>query len=66
MCSRGEEEGKRGGRIRYGETQERIPKYQDNEWKYTAAEGGPGGEPLGNPRDLGCERLPGLKEDDIA
>ena len=52
------EKGKRkGGRIRYGGRQERKPKGQDNVWKYAAVE---------SPRDLGCERLPGLNGDDLS
>jgi hypothetical protein len=29
-----------GGRIRYGERQERGPEGQENEWKYAAARSG--------------------------
>ena len=44
----------------------RNPEYQQNEWK-SAAEGcgGWGGDSLGSPRDLGCERLPGLNGNDL-
>ena len=52
--------------IRYRERQERDPEGQENEWKYAATESRRQGEPLESPRDLGCERLPGLNGDDIS
>jgi hypothetical protein len=53
----------KGGRIRYGGRQERSPENQEHEWKYAAVGSWRWGEPLESPRDLGCERLPGLSGD---
>jgi hypothetical protein len=52
-------------RIRHGKRQERNPEGQGNESKYAKVGARGLGEPLESPRDMGCERLPGLNEDDI-
>ena len=51
---------KKGDRIRYGSRHERSPEGQENEWKYAEVGVRKQGESLEIPRELGCERLPGL------
>ena len=48
-----------------GGKQERSPDSQKNVSKY-AALGGGSGEPPESPRDLGCERIPGLSGGDLS
>jgi hypothetical protein len=49
------------------EETEGSPGGQEYEWKYAAVGGvGHEGGPLESPRNLGCERLPGLNGDDFS
>ena len=66
LVGEGRGEGKRKGRIEYGERQEGYPQGQENELTYAAVAVRRQGKSLGSPRDLGCERLPGLNGDDIS
>lgn len=50
-----------GGRIKYGERQERGLKGQRNEWLYAAVGVECGGAIIGSPRELELGRLLGLK-----
>ena len=49
-----------GGRVMCVERQERDLEGQGNEWKSEAARSWGWGEYLGSPRDMRCEKLPGL------
>jgi hypothetical protein len=53
-------EGEKEGRVSYEERQERCPLVQENELKYAAVVVRGQREGLESPRDLVCERLPGL------
>jgi hypothetical protein len=66
LSERGKGKGKRRVRIRYGRRQERSPEGQENEWKHVTVGFGGQAKPLENPRDLGCERLSGLRGDDLS
>jgi hypothetical protein len=55
-----------GGRIRCREKQERCPESQKNSLKYVAMGVKGQGQPLQSPKDLGYERLRGVKGDDIS
>jgi len=55
-----------GGRIRYEESQETLIPVGQNEWKCEAAWGVGRGESLGNCRDLGEERFPGVNANDLS
>jgi len=58
--------GEERGRNRYGGRRKEIgPVGQENEWKYAAARDEGRGKSLESPRDLRCERLPGLNVGDL-
>ena len=61
---KGEKSKKEWDRVRCGKRQERGLEGQENEWKSAARWSGNGRESLGNPRDLGYGRLPGVNVDD--
>ena len=65
MCRRGEEEGKGTQDQVWGREQDRSPEGQQNQWKQAASKYGRLEDPLENTRDVGAERLWGLKGRDI-